>query len=184
LAGREKGKLMDWDVIQNQIEQSVKRAFDEFVAENVNDQLYALCLSVSEDGMGLGLNGNNESCFDKKLSSESKFEEITPQYESYLRWSPAEWCFEDIGDDLFQPINDALTQAALHDGLDETDFVKLINAMIASLRRLRETRADALKGVTLFVTVTDSDEAKEIENRSATDINPSDVSQGFVSRIS
>lgn len=175
---------MDWDAIENQLEQAVNRAFDDFFAENVTDQLYALCLSVSEDDMGLGLNGNTESCFDKKLCAEGEFEEITPQYKSYLRWSPAEWCFEDIGDDLFQPINDALTQAALHDGLDETDFLKLINAMIASLRRLRETRADALKGVTLFVTVTDSDEAKEIENRSATDINPSDVSQGFVSRIS
>ncbi|WP_082468227.1 MULTISPECIES: DUF4303 domain-containing protein [unclassified Sphingomonas] len=174
---------MDWEAIENQLVQAVRQAFDDFVAENGTDGLYALCLSISEDGMGLGLNATTESCFNEKLSSESAIEEITPQYKSYLRWSPAEWCFEGVGDDIFQPINDTLTQVVLNDELNDSDFLQLINLMIASLRKLRESQAKLLHDITLFVTITDSDESKKIENRSAVEINPPEVAQGFVSRI-
>jgi hypothetical protein len=55
--------------------------------------------------------------------------------------------------------------------------------MIGALRNLRELQDGALKEVTMFVTITDSDEAEEIENRSAISINPPDLAQAFVSRF-
>ncbi|WP_413353955.1 hypothetical protein [Microbacterium sp. 1P06AB] len=40
----------------------------------------------------------------------------------------------------------------------------------------------ALDGVTLFVSVTDSDETEAIENRSATELNPAEVGGAFLRR--
>lgn len=174
---------MDWDTIRNELAQAVQRAFADFRAGTDSDQLYALCLSASEGGMGIGLNANTEFCFNEKLSSESLAEEITPQYESYLRWSPAEWGSEGIGDDGFQPLNDALTQAVLNDALDESSLEKLVDAMIAALCHFHEAQGDTLKGVTLFVTITDSDDTKAIEDQSAIIINAPDVGQALISRL-
>lgn len=174
---------MNWDDIESRMVPAVMRAFDDFVAANDTEGLYALCLSVSEDGMGIGLNANTETCFNKKLSSESDIEEITPQYQSYLRWAPAEWCFEGVGNALFQSINDDLSKVVLNEGIDETGFVNLINVMTKSLRSLRHGRGGILENVTLFITVTDSDQATEIENISAKELNPLDIEQLFASRF-
>lgn len=174
---------MDWDAIRNELAKAVQQAFDDFRIGLHDGQLYALCLSVADDGMGIGLNANTESFFKENLLEESAVEEMTSQDEGYFRWSSAEWEFEGIGDSIFQPVNDALTQAVLNDTLKGSSFEKLIDAMIGALRLLREMQGDALKGVTLFVTLTDSDEAEEIENRSVIAINPPNVAQAFISRF-
>lgn len=174
---------MDWSTIEEHLAQAASQSYDDFVVNNSIDDIYALCLSVAEDGMGIGMNANSETYFSEKLSAESDVEDTTPQYKNYLRWSPAEWRFEGIGDDVFQPINDTLTKMVLNDELDHSRFIKLINAMIGALRNLRELQDGALKEVTMFVTITDSDEAEEIENRSAISINPPDLAQAFVSRF-
>lgn len=59
----------------------------------------------------------------------------------------------------------------------------MTDIMARALRRLRDIYADRLQNVTLFVTVTDYDEAEEIENRSAILINPPGIAQAFVSRF-
>ncbi len=174
---------MDWQAIRNELSQAILRAFDRFHERLDEEQVYALCLSVSEDGMAIGLNANTESCFARKLSEERELEDMTPQYERYLRWSPAEWCFEGVDDAAFQGINDMLVQVVLGDGLGASGFHDLIDAMIGSLETVRSMRADSLQGVTMFVTVTDSDDAEAIENRSAIAINPPDIARYFVSRL-
>ena len=172
---------MNWSTTGENISQAVSQSYEDFVFNNSIDDIYALCLSVAEDGMGIVMSANSETYCSEKLSAESDVEDITPQYKNYLRWSPAEWRFEGIGDDVFQPINDTLTKMVFNDELDHSRFIKLINAMIGALRNLRESQDDALKEVTMFVTITDSDEAEEIENRSAISINPPDLAQAFVS---
>lgn len=174
---------MDWDAIENELIQAVRQAFDHLRILTVHEQLYALCLSVSEDGMGIGLNANTDPFLNQKLSEERAIEEITLQDESYFRWSSAEWHFEGVGDEFFQPLNNALTQAILNDKRDKLSFKKLIAAMIEALSHLRDARGHALKGVTLFVTITDGDKAEAIENRSAADLNAPDVAQAFISRF-
>lgn len=174
---------MDWGAIENELIQAVRQAFDHLRIIAVHEQLYALCLSVSEDGMGIGLNANIDPFLNQKLSEERIIEEITPQDEIYFRWSPAEWRFEGVGNEFFQPLNNALTQAILNDEGEEFSFEKLIDAMIEALSHLRDARGHALEGVTLFVTITDSDEAGAIENRSAADLNAPDVAQAFISRF-
>ncbi|PZT91400.1 MULTISPECIES: DUF4303 domain-containing protein [unclassified Sphingomonas] len=174
---------MDWDAIENELIQDVRQAFDHLQILTVHEQLYALCLSVSENGMGIGLNANTDSFLNQKLSEERAIEEITLQDESYFRWSSAEWRFEGVGDEFFQTLNNALTEVLLRGEQQEPSFEKLIDAMIEALRHLRDARGHALKGVTLFVTITDSDEAEAIENRSAADLNAPDVAQAFISRF-
>ena len=67
---------------------------------------------------------------------------------------------------------------------DDADdwFEEHIDALIAALAALRAERADALHGVTLFVSVTDSDASESIENRSAAELNPPELSGPFLAR--
>ena len=174
---------MRWDAFEKLLTQAVEDAFATLEIERDRDPVYAICLSIAEDGMGMGLNANTESFFDRRRSEEEADGEMTSQEISYFRWSPGEWCFEGIGDDIFRQVNDLLGPMTLQDGIDDAAFENLIDAMTRALRRLRERHDRALQDVTLFVTLTDSAMAEEIENRSATRINPPHIAQGFLSRM-
>lgn len=55
--------------------------------------------------------------------------------------------------------------------------------MIDALASLRAERTAALADVTLFVTISDSDEAQAIENLSAKRLNPPDLARAFQQRF-
>lgn len=100
-------------------------------------------------------------------------EDITPDYAAYLRWAPAEWRYESFGDGYFAEINRDLTAASLSSSEDPPlPSDRLINAMIDALAHLRAERAQLLAGVTLFVTISDSQAAPALERRSVHRLNP------------
>ena len=89
---------------------------------------------------------------------------MTPGYVAYLRWSPAEWRYEMFGDAHFAAINRDLRGQALNsEGDFDRYFATLIEAMTGALANLRSARQSALGGVTMFVTISDSD-AAELES--------------------
>jgi hypothetical protein len=173
---------IDQGFLEINLANAVLSAFAAFETEHGNKEIYAACLSATEDGIGIGLNINTEPYFTKRCAEENIESEMTPQEIRYFRWSPAEWCFEAIGDDLFQPVNSMLLQSSLQ-GFNAIELNTMTDIMARALRRLRDIYADRLQNVTLFVTVTDYDEAEEIENRSAILINPPGIAQAFVSRF-
>jgi hypothetical protein len=77
----------------------------------------------------------------------------------------------DFGDDYFADINRDLAAAGAnsHKGFG-LYFDHLIDAMIDALAHLRAARA--LEGVTLFATISDSEDAEAVERRSANRLNP------------
>ncbi|WP_158266570.1 DUF4303 domain-containing protein [Allosphingosinicella deserti] len=159
-------------------------AADDLISSLAAERLYAICLQTADDGMSVGLCANTEEGYAEKRESEAEFEDMTARYEAYLRWTPAEWRYEMIGDAHLVDVNRDLTAAAL-DAKEafDTHFDRLIEAMIDALATLRAERGTALDGITLFVTISDSEEAEAIEHRSAVRLNPPALAAPFVGRF-
>ncbi|MET3667221.1 DUF4303 domain-containing protein [Caulobacter sp. 1776] len=171
---------MDWDARVEKLRTATIAAVDALTPLLEGQRLYAICLQTADDGMSVGFCANTEEGYAEKRASEAEVEEMTPQYSAYLRWAPAEWRYEFFGDDHFADVNSDLTAASL-DGNEDFSayFDRLIDAMIDALAYLRAERAQALDGVTLFVTISDSEEAKAVERRSADRLNPPTLAGQF-----
>jgi hypothetical protein len=155
-------------------------AADALTASLEGQRLYAICLQTADDGMSVGFCANTEEGYAEKRASEAELEHMTPEYLAYLRWAPAEWRYEMFGDDHFADVNSDLTAASLNGGEDfSVYFDHLIDAMIDALTHLRAERAQALDGVTLFVTISDSEEAEAVEQRSANRLNSPTLASQF-----
>jgi hypothetical protein len=145
--------------------------------------LYAVCLQTADDGMSVGFCANTEEGYAEKRASEAEIEDMSPDYAAYLRWAPAEWRYEGFGDDLFADINRDLTAASTASNDDFTlYFDHLIHAMIDTLAHLRAERAQVLEGVTLFVTISDSEAAQVVERQSVHRLNRSTLAAEFGQR--
>lgn len=102
-----------------------------------------------------------------------------PGYEAYLRWDAAEWRDELVGWDHFEAVARAIDEA--EEDADDW-FEEHIDSLIAAIAALRAERAEALHGVTLFVSVTDSDATTSVEGRSAAELNLPELSEPFLAR--
>lgn len=170
---------MDWNAEVERLRTATIATVDALASLLEGQRLYAICLQTADDGMSVGLCANTEAGYAEKRASEAEIEDMTPEYLAYLRWAPAEWRYEMFGDD-FADINRDLTAVSLSsDGGFSLHFDRLIDAMIDALAHLRVERARALEGVTLFVTISDSDEAAAVERRSADRLNPPILADQF-----
>ena len=164
---------MNWNAKVEKLRAATIAAVDALRSVLEGQRLYAICLQTADDGMSVGFCANTEEGYAEKRASEAEIEDMTPQYSAYLRWAPAEWRYEFFGDAPFADINRDLTAASVNSNKDfSLYFDRLIDAMIDALAHLRAERAQALEGVTLFVTISDSEEAKAVERRSADRLNP------------
>ena len=173
---------MDWTTIGAELTAAVDAATLALLDDPGSGDLYAIALSVAEDGMGIGLCWTTETHFRAHLASESQHETLSDDDAAYYRWAPAEWSHETWRDDLFAGINATVSAKAPDDGLSRRDFKRLIDVMIEALAALREAQSPALANTTLFVTVTDSEDSQSIENRSAAKLNPRALHQAFAAR--
>ncbi|MCJ9701845.1 DUF4303 domain-containing protein [Bradyrhizobium sp. SHOUNA76] len=171
---------MDWHAKVEKLRTATIATVDALTSLLKGQRLYAICLQTADDGMSVGLCANTEEGYAEKRASEAEIEDMTPQYSAYLRWAPAEWRYEIFGDDHFADINRDLIAAGANSNRDfSIYFDHLIDAMIHALAHLRAERAQALEGVTLFVTISDSEEAEAVERRSANRLNPPTLAGEF-----
>lgn len=175
---------MNWSAGVVKLRVATIAAVDALSAAIEEQRLYAVCLQTADDGMSVGFCANTEEGHAEKRTSEAEIEDMTPDYATYLRWAPAEWRYESFGDDLFAEVNRDLTAACL--GSNESFapyFGHLIDAMIDALAHLRAERARTLEGVTLFVTISDSDAAQAVERQSVHRLNPPALAAEFGQRL-
>lgn len=171
---------MDWIAIAGKLRAATVAAADMLSAVLEEQHLYSICLQTADDGMSVGFCANTEEGYAEKRASEAEFEKMTPDFAAYLRWSPAEWRYEGFGDDPFTDINRDLTAASIAWNDDfALYFDHLSHAMIDALAHLRVERAQALEGVTLFVTISDSEAAQGVEQKSIHRLNPSTLAAEF-----
>jgi len=144
---------------------------------------YVICLQTAEDGISVGAGANTEEGYSAKCASEAELEDMTPEYRSYLRWSPAEWRFGVVGDAHFSAVNRYLSVLLTDSDINFTAHVaRLIQTMTDGLAYLRKERADMLTNVALFATISDSETAKEAERQSADLLNPQRISTELIAR--
>lgn len=171
---------MDWTVEVEKIRAATIASADALTAFAEGQRVYAICLQTADDGMSIGFCANTEEGYVEKHTSEAEIEDMTPEYSAYLRWTPAEWRYEMFGEDHFAEVNRDLTAASLNASKDFSRyFDHLIEAMIDALAHLRAERAQTLEGVTLFVTISDSEEAEAVERRSADRLNSPTLAEQF-----
>ncbi len=171
---------MNREELRRALREATLVAFDEAIDTLTGERLYAIALTTDDGAMSVGLCITTVEHYESKRSEADAAGDLSsPGYDAYLKWDTAEWRDELAGWKHFEPISRAL----LNDDDDDADgFEEHIDALIATLAHLRSERASALVGVTLFVTVTDSDESDAIEDRSALELNPPDVAEAFLRR--
>lgn len=175
---------MDWIATAGELRAATIAAVDMLSSVLEGRRLYAVCLQTADDGMSVGFCANTEESYAEKHASEAAIEDMSSDYATYLRWAPAEWGYEGFGDDLFADINRDLTAASATSNDDfALYFDHLIHAMIDALAHLQAERAQALEGVTLFVTISDSEAARAVERNSVQRLNRSTLAAEFGQRL-
>lgn len=169
--------------VQADLIESVSAATEAMLASGEARDAYALALSMAEDGMGIGFCWTSESHFRQHLLEMGGEEDLAPEDEIYFRWAVAEWLHEGWRDELFASVNDAVSTKAMSRGLSKTEFDALVEAMVAALASLRDRWPEALKGVTMFVTVSDSEDAEALEDGTAEKLNPPELRDAFLARF-
>lgn len=162
------------------LQEAALAAFDEAYSAVSGERVYGVALTTDDGAMGVGLCITTVEHYETARAEAAEAGVLSsPGYDAYLRWDTAEWLDELAGWKHFEPIT-----RVLFDDPDEAEdgFEEHIDALIEALAHLRRERAEALAGVTLFVSVTDSDEAESIEDRSAAELNPPDLSGPFLRR--
>ncbi len=174
---------MDWSVKGGELRKATIAAMDEVLDSLDGERLYAICLQTDDGGMSVGLCANTEEGYSEKRVEAEEAGDLDESFDAYLRWNSAEWRHEMTGWEHFRQIEQDLSEEVEDpEGGFETYFEHLIDAMIDALATLRSEREQALQGVTLFVTITDSEETIEVEDRSAVRLNPAELSEPFLRR--
>ncbi|WP_420139577.1 DUF4303 domain-containing protein [Sphingomonas sp.] len=168
---------MNWDDITRQLTQATIAAVDDLLRELDGERLYALALVTDDDWNGASLAANTEEWFAARLAAETEpDEDMHPNMTGWYRWGVGEWRNENYSWDLFKPVCDLLWD------YEGPTRVELGEAMTVALEHLRRERAEALAGITLFITLTDSDDAEAVENASAMRLNPPPLLDAFLAR--
>ncbi|WP_349308675.1 DUF4303 domain-containing protein [Microbacterium sp. MM2322] len=171
---------MNREQMRKALREATVAAFDDAIGSLAGERLYAVALTTDDGAMSPGLCVTTVEHYEAKRSEADAADVLaSPGYDAYLRWDTAEWRDELAGWEHFEPISEALPEES-----DDADgwFEEHIDALTAALAHLRAERAEALAGVTLFVSVTDSDETEAIENRSARALNPPELTERFLRR--
>ncbi|MGF7147978.1 hypothetical protein FHS96_001587 [Sphingomonas zeicaulis] len=170
---------IDWDRITRELGAAVIAVTDDLLASIGRQRPYAICLLTDGDGGSVGFWAATEDDFRRRLAAEAQAEEMTPDYEAYLRWTPEEWSEDAHGDGFMRGVSKKLFAEVIGGTASPDHFDRTIAAMTDALAHLRAERADALGQVILFASVSDSDDADAIENASVARLNPPALASTF-----
>ena len=169
--------MADFQGLCDAIATAAKSAFVETLKAKPNEQLFVFVLSTLDDATYVSASVNSEENHRKVLSESGVLTDSAE--EEYFRWTPGEWAENEyIGQEHFKPV-DALLEAMCaemgEDGFD--DYRKgVLQAMQDALARLDAEQlwgtGEDRENVTLFVTIYDSDDMGELEEKSARALNP------------
>ncbi|MFI8631372.1 DUF4303 domain-containing protein [Microbacterium sp. NPDC077663] len=171
---------MSREIIRRMLQQATLAAFDDAISSLAGEHLYAVALTTDDGGMSPGLCVTTVEHHRRRRAAAAMSGDLSePGYDAYLRWDTAEWRDELVGWEHFEAVARVIDETA-----DDADdwFEEHIAALIAALAAVRAARGHLLDGVTLFVSVTDGDEREAVENLSATELNPPEVSGPFLRR--
>ncbi len=175
------------------IRDAARQAFGELRHAHPQETFYAFALYTDDGWMTIVPAANSEESFRRAAGDD-----MDPVERAYMRWATAEWACEAAGGEHFDAANALLNAAPEAAPTDEAAdkageaprYREEGNALLASMvEGLRLLDAEGFFGVgearekvTLFVSISDSDEAEEIETSSARQLNPPGVVAAFAAR--
>ena len=174
------------------IRNAARQAFGELRRAHPDETFYAFALYTDDGWMTIVPAANSEEGFRRVAEDDPD-----PAEHHYARWATAEWAYEAVGDEHFDAANDLLNASPTDDRTGEDEPARqerryggqgeaLLACMVEGLRLLDAEgffgTGEDRERVTLFVSISDSDEAEEVETSSARQINPPGVAAAFAKR--
>ncbi len=170
--------------LNTSIRDAARAAFGELCRAHPNERFYAFALYTDDGWMTIVPAANSEEGLRRAVGDDTD-----PADHRYYRWATAEWAYEAAGDEHFDAAN-ALLKAPDSDEAQSGGHQEKGDALLASMTEgLRLLDAEGFFGrgteretVTLFVSISDSDEAEEVETSSAQQLNPPAVAAAYAAR--
>lgn len=175
---------MDWVDLAERIVAASRSSFSDLMEQRKAESFYAFILYTDEDCYTVSPSANSIERHDEKVSRAGVDD---PREMAGYKWSIGEWAYEAWKGDAFEAIcrdlSDA-SQSACETGTFHEFRQQVHSSMIKALASLDGEGffGSARSGIVLFISSSDSDEAIEVENRSAQVLNSPEVHAEFVKR--
>ena len=112
---------------------------------------------------------------------------VEEKYKAYYKWTPAEWAYGDQMSDkkMISKASGILSKKAEDKGV-KTNFsafeIALYENMTKTLKELIE-KNKYFAGMTVFISISDDNRARGVENYSAQLLNTEDIYNAFIKRF-
>ena len=126
------GNEIDYHELQKDVYSAAKKAFELVRKEHADENFYAFGLATDSDATTLIPISQSEQAFQQLAEDYGE-----PDLPLWLRWSPDEWPYWDVGAEYFNAAKQ-LVGAALYEDESDEDFAE-------RKRKVLDTFADALK---------------------------------------
>lgn len=176
---------MNWEELTTDIAEAARSSFTELLAQHGHEAFYAFALYTDGDCYTVVPAANSSEQYRAKIARTGKTD---PRQLAYYKWASAEWSYESFAADPFDAICDRLSEACGAVSGDAVAFAAfkadVHRAMIEAMKRLDEESffGERRNGSVLFITSSDYDEAKAMEDSSASALNPPEVYAAFQKR--
>lgn len=173
---------MNWKELTEKIGRSAQTVFQDLQQSHPEENFYAFALYTDSSAMTVVASANSTQALNETLDAE---DDKSDQTISYYKWSSSEWAYAAWKRGEFKEISKSLREDP--DRGDLKNFEKMLHgAMIEALKKLSDTgifgEGEERNGITLFITITDDNRSRSVENTSAKMLNPGLVYENFSKR--
>lgn len=173
---------MDWEKLTADVVVAATAAFGSLMSEKSDEHFYAFALYTDEYAETISPSANSIERYEAKLRGKGK------QYTAIYKWETAEWAYEAWKSELFKGIYRDLEKhrkTLPESKSDHKSYKSSVHkCMISALKRMDENGffKNGRKDIVLFISSSDDDEAFDMENKSARQLNPKPVYLPFLKR--
>ncbi len=177
---------MNWNKLSEEIFVAARLSFSELISRHNEEHFYAFALYTDSDCYTVVPAANSLQKYDTKIAEDNVDDET--ELVAY-KWSIAEWAYEACGSNYFKGICDLLSTASNKAGNDEQFLQFKMNVHTCMINALQRLEHNGLFGTmrsnfVLYISMSDDDDALELENKSAKILNPSNLYNEFLARWS
>ena len=180
------------------IQQAVKEVMPKILQKAGDETIYTAALVTDSDCITLFLAINTyeylekrdqeyleEMDFDLSEEDQTDLEEGTA---SLTKWLPDEWGYSDDDSELFNEISNLLfthdKEQQFDDDAYEEHQNKFFETVTSAFQHLIDEKVfgEHTEEILYFISISDDDNAQELENESAKQLNPPQLYEPFVNR--
>ena len=173
---------MNWEKLKSDIAEAATTVFTSLMSQHPSEHFYAFALYTDEDGYTVMPSANSVEQYAAILA---KTRAVDPLDRASYQWSTAEWAYEAWGAEAFTGIYRELEHhRQTRPKTDEAyaEYKRSLHACMTGALARVGLFADRGGDVVLFISSSDDDEAFELENGSAKELNSEAVYRSFLER--